>query len=165
MTTRLELIALTLALAVPLQAMSASPQWKWKDASGRVTVSDLPPPRDIPAENILRRPKTMATAPVPAEPAASAASMPRAVPSIDPELQARLDAAAKDKAAKARAEEAKLAQQRAENCQNARKHLAALESGHRIARYNDKGEREILGDEQRDAEARRAREVIGSECR
>jgi hypothetical protein len=55
--------------------------------------------------------------------------------------------------------------QRAENCRNARAHLAALDTGQRIARFNDKGEREVLDDKQRADETRRAREVIASECR
>ena len=58
-----------------------------------------------------------------------------------------------------------LAGQKAENCRAARAHLAALDSGQRIARYKDNGEREILDDQQRAAETRRARDVIASECR
>ena len=71
----------------------------------------------------------------------------------------------REQAAKEKADAAKLAEQRAENCRNARAHLAALDSGQRIARYNDKGEREILDDRQRAAETRRARDVIAAECR
>ena len=43
--------------------------------------------------------------------------------------------------------------------------LATLDSGQRIARINAEGEREILDDEARAEEARRAREVIASDCR
>ena len=62
-------------------------------------------------------------------------------------------------------EEEKLATQRRQNCDRARSHLAALDSGQRIARVNDKGEREILDDRQRAAEVQRAREVMSSDCR
>ena len=40
-----------------------------------------------------------------------------------------------------------------------------MESGQRMARMNDKGEREILDDKQRAEESRRAREVIASDCK
>jgi Domain of unknown function (DUF4124) len=149
------------AVQLPAQA-----QWKWKDANGRVTVSDMPPPRGVSDKDILQRPDPKAravAAAAPAAPAASAASAP-AKP-VDKELEARKRAAEAEKAAKARAEDEKLAAQRAENCKRARAHLAALDSGQRIARYNDKGEREILDDAGRATEARRAREAITSECR
>jgi hypothetical protein len=158
-------LGLLLATHTPLQA-----QWKWKDASGRVTMSDTPPPRGVPDKDILQRPEVRARAAVaaPAAPAASAASAAPAKPAAPPadkDLEARKRAAEQEQQAKARAEEEKLAAQRAENCKNARAHLAALDSGQRIARYNTKGEREILDDAGRAAETRRAREVIASECK
>lgn len=166
MTLRLPSVALCCALALATLAGPAAAQWKWKDASGRITVSDLPPPRDIPPQDILQRPAPVV--PRAAEAAsgpAAAAPVPAPAPRVDRELQARKEAAAQEQAARERAEAAKLAEQRAENCRRARAHLAALDSGQRIARYNDKGEREIIDDAQRAAEARRAREVMASECR
>jgi Domain of unknown function (DUF4124) len=151
---------LLLAVHLPLHA-----QWKWKDASGRITVSDLPPPRGVADRDILQRPEVKARV-APAAPAASAASAAAPTPRpVDKDLEARRRAAEEEKQAKARAEEEKLAAQRAENCKRARAHLAALDSGQRIARYNDKGEREFLDDAGRSAETRRAREAIASECR
>jgi hypothetical protein len=161
--TAATLSALICALSLTLLALPASAQWKWRDASGRITVSDLPPPRDVPPQNILQRPD--ATARPAVAPASAAASAPALAPAVDRELQARRDAAAQEQAAREKADAAKLAEQRAENCRNARQHLAALDSGQRIARFNDKGEREILDDRQRAAESRRARDVITSDCR
>jgi hypothetical protein len=43
--------------------------------------------------------------------------------------------------------------------------LATLDSGQRIARIKADGEREILDDDARAKEMRRAREAIASECR
>ncbi len=146
-------------------SLPTAAQWKWKDASGRITVSDLPPPRDVPPQNILQRPELRQAAPTPAASAASSAAAPTPQPAVDRELQARRDAAAREQGAREKAEAARLAEQRAQNCRNARTHLAALDSGQRIARFNDKGEREILDDAQRAAEAQRAREVIASDCR
>jgi hypothetical protein len=84
---------------------------------------------------------------------------------LERETESRKRQADQEQAAKARAEEEKVATQRAENCRRARGHLAALESGQRIARTNDKGEREILDDRGRADEMRQAREVITSDCK
>ncbi len=154
----------------------AQAQWKWRDAQGRVTVSDLPPPRVVPDKDILQRPDPARRAAPPAAAASpagvTAAAAPAAAPAaasapttFDKDLEARKRAADQERLAKAKAEEDKLAGQRAENCRRARQHLASLDSGQRIVRSNDKGEREFIDDATRAAEARRAREVIGTECR
>ena len=150
----------TLAL---LLALPADAQWRWRDASGRVTASDLPPPREIPEKDILQRPGGV-RAPAAAVPAI-AASAPAPAPAVDKELDARQKAADQQQQAKAKAEAQRLAAVRAENCSRARSHLANLESGQRLARVNDKGEREFLDDNTRADEARRAREIIASDCR
>jgi hypothetical protein len=174
------------AAATLLGAASAQAQWKWRDASGRITVSDRPPPREVPEKDILSRPQNLpvrgpavvATAATPAAaggtapaatpggaaaPAAPAASAPPTA--LEREVQARRRAAEAEQAAKAKADEERAAARRAENCRMARSQLAGLESGQRIARVNDKGEREVLDDQARAQETARAREVIASECR
>lgn len=165
--------AVGLAAAAALLVLAASPaaaQWKWRDASGRVTASDLPPPRDVPDKDILQRPQSAArpaaatAAGTAAAPPASAASA-RAAPSVDKELEARRRAAEQQQQAKARADEQRNAAIRAENCTRARNHLNTLESGQRLARINDKGEREIVDDQTRADDIRRAREIIASDCR
>lgn len=153
-------------LAVVLLAGSgpAEAQWKWRDASGQITASDRPPPKEIPDKDILTRPTVQARRAAPAaEPASAAASAP-ATP-LQAEIEARRRAADQQAAARARAEEERLATQRAENCRRARAHVAALESGQRMARVNDRGEREVLDDKARADEMRSARDVISSDCR
>jgi hypothetical protein len=150
---------MTLVLAQP-----AAAQWKWRDANGRVTASDLPPPREVPDKDILQRPQARARAVPP--PAAAASAAPAAsAPPVDARLEARKRAADEQQREKAKAEEDKLAAARAENCRRARNHLSTLDSGIRMTRTNDKGEREILDDKARADETRRAREVIASDCR
>lgn len=155
-------VALVLAAALPAHA-----QWKWRDKNGQITASDLPPPREIADRDILQRPTDVVRRPAPAAAAAAsaAASAVVAAKPVDKDLEAKRKAADQEQQAKARAEEEKLAVQRAENCRRARQHLQALDSGMRMARTNDKGEREILDDKQRADEARRANEVIASDCR
>lgn len=163
--------AALLALAALLTALPADAQWKWRDKDGRITVSDRPPPREVPDKDILSRP-TLPSRPAaaPAGPAASAPAPVAASASAPPtalerEVQARRRAVEEEKAAKAKADEERNAARRAENCRQARNQLAALESGQRIARTNDKGEREVLDDQGRAQEAQRARDVMASDCR
>ncbi len=155
-----------LALIVALGHSSALAQgiWKWRDKDGHVQVSDRPPPVEIPEKDILQRPHG-ARAPLPA--ASDAASLPEG-PRVDPTLEAKktkaqADQAAADKAKKD-AELAKRNQAKLETCQRARNQLAALESGQRIGRMNDKGEREILDDAGRAAEIARSRSIMDSAC-
>jgi hypothetical protein len=153
------LLAVSVALALPAQA-----QWKWRDKSGQITASDLPPPRDVADKDILQRPEPPRRAAAP-PPAAASAPVVVAKPAVDKDLEARRRAAEQEQQAKVRADEERLAQQRAENGRRARGHLAALDSGQRIARTNERGEREILDDKGRAEEARRAQETIASDCR
>ena len=154
-------------IAAALAPQDVLAQWTWRDKSGQVNASDRPPPRDIPEKDILSRPTPDArrsAAPATAAPATAGAAS-AAPTALDKEVQARKRAADQEQATKTKAEEEKAAGVRAENCRSARSHMASLESGQRIARTNDKGEREILDDAGRAAELRRAREVIASDCR
>jgi hypothetical protein len=156
----------------------AEAQWKWKDKSGRVQYSDLPPPPNVSDSEILQRPSGAAARKAPAfapnsaqaaaaAMAASAASAPDggAPKGIDSELEAKRRKAADEEAAKRRAEEEKQRAARAENCQRAKANLRALDDGMRMARVNEKGEREILDDKARAEEAKRTRDVIASDCK
>ena len=153
------ILLLTLFFVLP----AAQAQWKWRDRNGQVTASDLPPPKDIPDKDVLQRPDPAVRKPAAA--ASAPASTASARSTSDPELEARRRNAEAEAAAKLKAEDARLARDRAENCQRARNQLATLESGQRIARMNDKGEREFLDDKAISDEARGARGVIASDCR
>ncbi len=142
--------------------------WKYRDTQGRIVVSDLPPPAGVQDKDILERPTTVVRrAPAPTAPASAAATpAPTAVAQgNDPELEARRKKAATEQEQKQKVEQEKDAVQRAENCSRAKSHLAALGDGLRIARTNEKGEREILDDKGRAEEMQRARQVIGSDCK
>jgi hypothetical protein len=163
--------ALLALLFLTTWALPGHAQWTWRDKDGRITASNLPPPKDVADKDILSRPKVEpkrgATA---AAAAASAASAPGSTAlagkaPLDRELDARKAAAEREQAAKTKADEERLAGQRTENCRRARAQQASLDSGQRIARVNAKGEREILDESALNEERRRAREVISSDCR
>jgi len=148
-------------LAVPAQA-----QWKWRDRNGQTQYSDLPPPSGIAESDILQRP-TAAQRTAPAAAAASgAASGPSLAPKgSDPELEAKRRKSEQDVAAKKKAEDEKVAIAKADNCLRAKAQVRTLDSGVRIARTNDKGEREFMDDAARAAETKRAQDIVASDCK
>lgn len=160
------LAALVLCVALPAQA-----QWKWKDASGKVQYSDLPPPNGTPEKDILQKPPGLRLQVVPVLPpgASAPASVPRVAASApgkaDAEQPAKLKQQEAEQRAKQKEEEKRLADQRRENCGRAQDNLKLLQDGTRLTRRNDKGESIVLDDNARADEMRRTRNVIESECR
>lgn len=157
-------IALVAALVGLTLALPASAQWKWRDSHGQTQYSDLPPPPGVSEKDILQRPAAgRRAATLPAAPASAAPLA--AARASDPVLEAKRKQAEQEAAAKKKAEEDKIAAARAENCARARAQMRTLDSGIRIARVNDKGEREIIDDTARAAEVKRTQALIASECK
>ena len=156
--------ALGALLAVPAQA-----QWKWRDKNGQTQYSDLPPPTGIADSDILQRPNTgqrRATAAAPVAASGAASGPPALAPKgTDPELEAKRRQGEQEAAAKRKAEEEKVAIAKADNCLRAKAQMRTLDSGVRIARTNDKGEREFLDDAARAAEAKRTRDIVAADCK
>lgn len=167
--TALRALALACICILPL---AASAQWQWVDQDGRRVFSDKAPPPEVPDKNILRRPGMRAAASAAPLAAASAPAPARAVaanvPKIsgkDKVLEERKKQAEAAEAEKKKAQEEEVARAQADNCTRARQGKAQYDSGQRIARVNDKGEREILDDNQRAAEVKRLQEVIARDCK
>ena len=95
------------------------------------------------------------------KPQAAAPSGPSA---LDKAVDERKKKAATDEAEKKKAEEARIAQEKASNCEQARQSKATLDSGMRIARVNADGERIIMDDAARQAETERIQGIIDSNC-
>lgn len=157
-------------------ALCASPlalaQYEWLDHNGRHVYSDQLPPADIPEANILKAPRAQAPRQVQeadeqqdrqlavSSGAAEAASDAQDSAELEQKKQ-ELDAAEQARAA---AQEKEQQAMRADNCQRAQQSKRTLESGMRMARVNDAGERIVLDDAQRAAELARANEIIASNC-
>lgn len=162
---RKALLAL-LAVTITALALPCAAQWKWRDAQGRVQYSDRPPPNDVRDRDILTRPAAAPALRGSAAPASAPAPSGNAsAPTSDPALETRKRQAESAQDQAKRDEEARVARQKVENCARAKEYARTVESGQRISRTNDKGEREFLDDAQRTREAARAREVIASDCR
>ena len=159
--------AATLLVTLPGAALA---QWKWRDSNGVTQYTDRPPPAGTPDSQILQRPAAARAPRVVSASAPSTASAPEAKPPAsgkagDPELEAKRKKAEEQKAAERKAEEDKQAKVRSENCDRARGYERSLQSGQRIVRTNEKGEREVLDDTGRAEEMQRTREAIDSNCR
>ena len=164
--TALPFVACLLALSVAAHAQTL---WKWRDAAGQLHISDTAPPPGTPAKNIISGPPGGVAVP------SSLSAAPASAPTVDPgasaaasALEKRKKAADQEKAEKDKADkaavDARTAALRKDNCARAQTALANLQSGQRIARYNDKGEREILDDNARAAEAKHAQDIVNSDC-
>lgn len=167
-TDRMKMLRPALLVIACAAAPAVLAQWQWIDNSGRKVFSDQAPPPDVPANKVLRRPGNRPAEPEPvaaaATPQASAASMPR-VSGKDKELEEKKKQAAAAEAQKKKAQEEELAKARADNCERAKRAKATLDSGIRIASVNDKGEREILDDNARAAELKRAEATMARDCK
>jgi hypothetical protein len=162
---------LLIALVSLFLVTSAHAQWKWRDAKGAVQYSDMPPPPGTPEKDILQRPYVAKPAIVVAPPAAAASAAPAPKQAASAPTKAEQDAAAQKKkeqdgeAAKQKEQEAKAAALRRDNCARAQANLRDLQSGTRLTRTNEKGERVFMEEAAIAAEVARARDLITSECR
>jgi hypothetical protein len=163
----------TLLLGFALAASStAFAQYSWVGKDGRRVFSDQPPPADVPEQNVRSQPSKRAPAAVSvvrqAETPASGASAPQPATSVsagvDKTLEEKKKQADAEAAAKQKAEDERRAAARADNCQRASNYKSSLDSGQRISRTNEKGEREILDDAQRAAELARVQKDIADNC-
>ena len=175
-SARALLFGLTLATT-----LAAHAQYQWIDKDGRRVFSDRAPPAEVPAKNVLSQPRGSQSVirGTPAAPAAESPSAPAAgeaptaaraaaaasAPGVDKALEEKKKKAEQAEAEKKKAEDAKLAAARADNCKRAMNAKATIDSGMRMARTNDKGEREVLDDAQRAAELKRVNAIIASDCK
>lgn len=160
------------ALVACLVSLSSVAQWQWIDSSGRKVFSDRPPGSEVPEKNILKQPSSRAknneasaSAPPPAGAGVAPLAAAKPAEGVDKGLMEKKKQADAAEAAKRKTEEDRIASAKAENCNRARQAKAGLDSGARISRINEKGEREFLDDTARAAEAQRHQSVMDSDCR
>lgn len=154
-------------------AMTASAQWQWIGKDGHKVFSDRSPPSDIQDKDIIRRPgvsQKQASQPVVEAPLgrASAPALKASAPKLsgkDSELELKKKKAEEEEALKKKAADDKVAKANADNCGRAKASLATLQGGGRIATVNASGEREMMDDNTREAESKRAQGLIDSSCK
>ena len=162
---------LLLAAVACFFSLAAVAQWQWLDASGRKVFSDRPPGTDVPEKNILKQPNTRAKSnetQAGAPPPAGVVVAPVAAKpgeGVDKGLMEKKKQAEVTEAAKRKADEDRIASAKVENCNRARQAKVGLDSGTRLSRINEKGEREFYDDSARAVESQRIQSTIDSDCR
>ncbi|OIQ64717.1 hypothetical protein GALL_537310 [mine drainage metagenome] len=161
-----------LVLATGWLPVGVLAQWQWLDKDGHAVFSDRGPPLNVPEKNILKRPGQPSAsalqdgAPAAQSPAVSPAAVTLPKPSgIDKELVQKKKQADQALQAKRKAEEAAINNLKADNCKRAKLAKSGLDSGMRLGRINSQGEREILDDAARAAEASRVQAIIEANCK
>lgn len=146
--TFLFLAALFLAMGVAAQ------QYKWVDRDGKVRYGDVPPP-GVKATP-LKPPPGPAAAPAAKKDSGKALTPEAAFQKRQLEQREQGDKAAKERA---EAEAKRL------NCENAQASLRMIESGQRVSRTNQAGERVFLEDDQIAKEKERAQRAVNEWCK
>ena len=151
---------LVFALGIALTATvvtSHAQTYQWRDSSGRLVVSDRPPPASA------RDAKSVGTSAPLSTGAPQSTDSQKTTAEQDMEFRKRQQEA-REKSDKEAKETAQAAQLR-ETCERARTHLQALESGRRMILPDGKGGEMFLEDAQRGDEVERARNAIAESCK
>jgi hypothetical protein len=156
-----------LAAAIGLVTLAALPadafaQWMWKDDAGHTVISDQPPPTSVPESRILRTPSGHASGPAAPAPGADAAK-PNSLADQDVEFKKRQKEMAD--ASKKQQDEAAKNKLTQDHCQALRASLSTLQSGVRIARTDDQGQRYFVDDSQRQTESQKVQGDISADCK
>jgi hypothetical protein len=148
--------AATILMLLLISPTVSAQIYSWRDAEGRMHYSDLPPTGQAGQENARKM------APVPTVPGDTENAR-RDLANRELEFKKRQQdaalAAAKEAKEKADAAEAQ------RNCEQAKSYLRALESGARISRTNENGERVFLDDNSRQQETVAAGRAVTAWCK
>ena len=161
--------AFILALFFPLTVATISSHaqtYQWKDSNGQTVISDFPPPSTAKGQRSIggAKPSVVSeTAPEKAPAANQPADAPKTTAEKDMDFKKRQQEA-KDKADKLAKEQA-AEKEKTENCERARRNVAALEANQPIAVYDDQGERKLMDSTLRDQELERARKLMADSCK
>ncbi len=168
-----------ISLLLGLLPLHGSAQWAWVDKDGRKVFSDRAPPAGVPDKSIYKRPGRAAV-PMPQDASGNSAAVDpvaRAstpalpgtlnakVAGVDKELAERKKKEEQAQNALRKTEEERVSKAKADNCLRARQAQQGLESGIRLSRINSQGEREVMDDAARAAEAKRIQAVVDSDCK
>ena len=138
---------IVIAVASLFATAAGAQLYKYVDKDGRTVYSDQPP-AGLDSKQVNT-------------PSSSASS--KSFVERDKEME-KLRAKGRDEAKKADEKE-KTAAAQDERCRQANERLRALVEGGRIYKYNDKGEREIMVDEEIEAERGKAQKLVDEACK
>ncbi len=151
--------------------MSAQAQtYRWKDASGKIVISDSPPPASIKDQRSIgvRQPnvvlgKSEETATDKPADAIKAPDAPKTMAEKDADFKKRQQEA-KEKATKD-AQAAAAERDRKSSCEAARNNLKVLDSGQAVNQYDENGKPRALEGQQRNQERERTLRIMQEACK
>ena len=144
-----------LACALAIAPFASAQLYKYVDKDGKTVYSDQPP-ANVDSKQLNVRSGTSSVTP-------SAPDAPKSYVDRDKDLQKGRDEA-REKAKKAD-EAVKQAQAKDDACTQAKNAYQGFVDGGRMHKYNDKGERVYLGDEELESERARSRRDMDEACK
>lgn len=183
-------LATLAALACLCQAATAQAdsQWQWRNGSGHMVYSDVPPPPSVPAASVIKAPGRFAGSLRPVEPpggspaaaagpaGVAAATQAAPAPGAKGNGNAKKESVAsaeeafeKRRAAQAKAEADQAAkdlaaQERQVRCAQSRNYAMSLQQNRRIAVSAPDGSPQQLNDDERQAELQRVNATLEQNC-
>ncbi len=173
---------LAIVLALVCTAAGAASHYQWRDGSGRMVYSDMPPPSDVKAVQILRRPPSAPAAAdsqpavAPSAPSAATPGTVSAPPAptanaapgnsiVERDAQFRKRRTERMEAETKQQEKTLLAEKTARACEDMRASLRTLESGARVNRVDANGVRQFVSDVERAQHGAELRRTIAQDCK
>ena len=150
-----------LALGVALFSAAYAQTYQWKDSSGKTIISDTPPPGSA-AKSARTLGAQQPSVFKEIKPAEKASDAPKSAAEQDMEFKKRQQQKAEQ--AEKDAKEQKAAADKRENCERARRNLAALESNQPFTSIDDKGTPQVVDDTSRQQEIQRTRQIVAESC-
>ena len=175
-------LALGLSLAAATQ-LATGATYQWRDASGRMVYSDLPPPAHVRPSQIVRQPKpssgrdakqpsdgngerteqaggSVATPP----PEAAVKPAPARKTVAERQMESNKRRAAEAEAQKKQDESAAREAKTRRACDDMRASLRTLESGMRVKTVDENGVQRFVGDLERAQRVAELQRAIGEDC-
>jgi hypothetical protein len=150
---------LTIVSMLTLATVAQAGVTRWVDAEGKVHYSDQPPPPTAKSQ------KTLDLKNSPALPIAAPDSKGGEKSLAEKELESRKRRVQAEETAAKHAKDQEDAKNRKANCEQARHQVQALQEGQRISKFNEKGERVFLEDNDRARAIEEAKKSADSWCK
>lgn len=150
---------LTIVSMLALATVAQAGVTRWVDADGKVHYSDQPPPSTAKSQKILDLKNN------PASPQAAPDSKVGEKSLAEKDLESRKRKVQAEETAAKQAKDQEEAKNKKANCEQARNQLQALQEGQRMSKFDEKGERVFLEDNERAKAIAEAKKSADSWCK
>ena len=150
-----------IAVAIAFAPLASAQLWKYVDKDGKTVYTDQPPPANVQSKPVAPPP------PPPTLPATSGSKAGTAgnKSALERDKDAEKSRESAKEAAKKQEEAAQRAKLAEERCTQARSALQQFSEGGRLLKYNEKGERVYMDDEEIAKGLQKARQETEQACK